>query len=91
MRYEFSKKYKFEEKEYDTVDIPVEDMTGRDFADVKRSWSKEGNFSAVPAADSEFCIRVAAKMSRKPVEFFEQMPAGDYCKIAQSVSNFLLA
>ena len=90
MKYEFSKPYKFEGKEYKTIEIPLEEMTGADFAACKRSWAKEGNFSALPAMDSEFAARVAAKLAKQPVEFFEAMPAGDYCKITQAVSNFLL-
>lgn len=90
MKYEFRKPYLFEGKEYKVVELDLENMTGKDFADAKRSWSKEGGFSAMPAMDSEFAARVAAKAAKLPIEFFEQMPAGDYCRVTQAVVNFLL-
>ena len=91
MDIEFTRPYYFEGETYNGLSIPIENFTGRQFAEVKRSWAKEGNFSAVPALDTEFCIRCAATLAKQPIEFFEGMHAGDYCKVAQAVSSFLLA
>lgn len=91
MTHVFAKPYTFEGKEYASIDIDLESFTGAQFAAVKKSWAKEGNYAAVPALDSEFCIRCAAHLAKQPVEFFEQLPAGEYCKLAQAVSGFLLA
>ena len=42
------------------------------------------------ASDSDFCVYLAAKSAKLPVEFMENLPAKDYCAIAQEVSNFLM-
>ncbi len=90
MKYVFEKPYNFEDKEYKEIEIPIEDMKGSDFAAAKKRFSKDGNYAIMPAADSEFCAQLGAKMAKVPVEFFEQMPVKEYCKITQEISNFLL-
>ena len=40
--------------------------------------------------DTDFCVYLAAKAAKLPIEFMENLPAKDYCAIGQEVSNFLL-
>lgn len=90
MKFTFSKPYTFEGQEYTEIDCDLEGLTGKDVSAAKRDWSSQGNFSAVITADLEFCSYVAAKAAKLPIEFFEGLPAKDYCRISTAVSNFLL-
>lgn len=90
MKHIFTKPYNFEGKEYTELELELDSLTGRDVSSVKRQWAGEGNFSAMPSTDSDFCIMIAAKAAKKPVEFFYSLPAKEYAKLAQAVSNFLL-
>lgn len=90
MKFKFRKPYKFEEKEYKEVEVNVDALTGEDMMIVKKEFSDSGNFVMVPATDWDFCVRVAARASKLPIEFFLRMPAPEYCRLATAVSNFLL-
>lgn len=90
MKHVFSKPYEFEEKEYKEIEINLEELKGSDVAAVKTQFSAAGKFAAVPTTDLEFCIMLAARVAKQPIEFFTELPAKDYCAIAQGVSNFLL-
>ena len=89
--YVFKKPYEFEGKEYKSIEFDLDSLKGSDIALAKKQFSSAGNYAAVPAADSEFCSLILAKVTKQPLEFFTEMPAKDYCAITQMVSNFLLA
>ena len=91
MEYVFSKPYEFEGKEYKSIEVNLDELKGSDIAAVKRQFNRAGNFSAIPSTDSEFCAMILARAAKLPIQFFDSMPAKDYCAITQEVSNFLLA
>lgn len=90
MEYKFNKPYNFEGKDYESISFDLDALTGRDIAAAKREFAATGNFSAVPAADSEFCALVLARACKLPKEFFDGLPAKEYCALTQQVTNFLL-
>ena len=90
MKIELSKPYNFDGVEFTAVDMDLDALTGRDVSAAKKDWARQGNFAAVTAVDLDFCAYLAAKACKQPVEFVEGLPARDYCKLAQEVSNFLL-
>lgn len=90
MKHIFDKPFEFEGKKYEELDIPLDSMTGQDVSAAKREWAAAGNFAPVIAADPDYCIHVAARASKQPIEFFLALPAKEYTKVAQAVSNFLL-
>lgn len=89
--YKFNKPYNFEGKDYESISFDLESLKGSDIAAAKREFAATGNFSAVPAADSEFCALVLSRCCKQPKEFFDNLPAKDYCALTQQVTNFLLA
>lgn len=91
MRYEFKKPYDFEEVTYIELVYDLDSLTGADISAAKRQWAAAGNFSPLPTTDADFCVYILAKVTKKPIEFFTEMPARDYCGITQQVSNFLMA
>lgn len=91
MKHVLDKAYSFEGEEYSEIDIDLESLTGRDISAAKKEWNAGGGFSPVPATDPDYCVIIAARAAKKPLEFFLDLPARDYSKIAQAVSNFLIA
>ena len=86
----FSKPVNFEGQEIKSIKMDLDSLTGRDISQVKSQWAHAGNFSPVPAADTDFCVMVAARASKQPLELFDVMPAKEYLGITQKVSNFLM-
>ena len=89
-KYVFKKPFKFEETEFSEIDLDLEGLTGRDLSVVKRHWAGKGNFSAVIATDTDYCVLIACHAAKQPFEFADALPARDYTQIAQMVQNFLL-
>lgn len=85
-----TKDYEFEGKTYSELQLNLDDLTGKDVSAAKREWARSGNYSPLMASDTDFCVFLAAKSAKLPVEFMEGLPAKDYCAIGQAVSNFLL-
>lgn len=90
MKFVFKKAYKFEGKEYNEIDLDLEGLTGEDVRAARKEYAADGGFSVIPATDWDFCICVAARAAKQPQAFFSALPANEYCRLAQAVSNFLL-
>lgn len=91
MKYEFKRPYEFEEVTYTELEYDLDSLTGADISAAKRQYASAGNFSPLPTTDADFCVYILARVTKKPIEFFNEMPARDYCSITQQVSNFLMA
>jgi len=91
MKHVFKNPYTFEGEEVNEIELNLDSLSGKDVSAAKREWMRLGNFSAMPAADPDFCVLLAAKAAKRPYEFFDSLPAREYCAIAQEVSAFLLA
>lgn len=89
--FELSAPYSFEGVEYTVINLDLESLTGRDISQAKKEWTALGNFSAVISTDMDFAVFVAARASNLPAEFFYDLPAKDFTKVAQTVTNFLLS
>ena len=81
---------RFEGQKYTEIELNLDVLTGKDVSAVKREWARAGNISPLVAVDTDFCVYLAAKAAKLPIEFMENLPAKDYCAIGQEVSNFLL-
>lgn len=90
MEHKFTKPYNFEGKDYESISFDLDTLKGSDMAAAKREFAAMGQFSAVPAADSEFCALILARVCKQPKEFFDNLPAKDYWALTQQVTNFLL-
>ena len=90
MKHIFSKEYEFEGQTFTELEFDLESLTGRDVSAAKREWSRSGNYAPLMTADMDFCVFLAAKAAKKPIEFMEGLPAKDFCAIGQQVAGFLL-
>lgn len=88
-KFVFSKPVIFEDKEYKEIEFDLDSLTGEDVEAVKKDFTTSGNFAAVPASDSTFCIMLLARAAKMPIEFFKVLSAKEYLKLSQEVSNFL--
>lgn len=86
----FKKPFEFDGEEFKEITLDLDSLKGRDITETQRQYTAEGNFSAVPATDPEFCKRIAALAAGQTLEFFEELPAPDFVKVTTSVQNFLL-
>ncbi len=89
MKITLSNPYDFDGVTYTEFEADLDALTGRDVVAAKREWARQGNFSVMITADAEFAAFLAAKAAKKPYEFFDNLPAKDYCRISQEVINFL--
>lgn len=89
MEYVFDKPYEFEGKTYEKIEFDLDGLKGSDISAVKKQFAAAGNFSVIPALDSDFCAMLLARITRQPLEFFLELPAKDYNKLTQQVGNFL--
>lgn len=86
----FGKPYVFDGKEYTEVDLSgLMDTTGADLAAVGKIVARTGITSPMPEMSVEFSQHMAARVSKKPVEFFQRMPARDAIRLKNMVTGFL--
>lgn len=90
MKYVFEKAYQFEGETYTEIEFDLENLKGSDIAAVKRKYVVSGGAAIVPTSDMEFCVLLLNRVTKKPIEFFNGLPARDYVQITLMVSDFLM-
>ena len=86
----FRKPYKFEGKEYTEVDLSaMEDMTAADLCAVAKLANREQGTSLIPETTLPYAMYMAARASRKSVEFFKGLPPVEAMKLKNLVMGFL--
>ena len=75
--------------ELQTLDIPLEDLTGNDLIDVEEQILKTGNPIQSTDFSRVYLISVAARALHMPVEILKQMGAYDFARVVSEVRNFL--
>lgn len=88
MRYEFLKPYEFEGKVYEVIELDLDSLKGSDMSAVKKQFTAMGHRSMAPIFDADYCALVAARASKLPIEFFNEMPAKDYVEVTATITNF---
>ena len=91
MKHVFAEPFEFEGKTYEEIDIALESLKCSDMSAVKKQFAAQGEFSPMPAADSDYCMLIAARAAKMPIEFFNEMPAPEYYAISQAVGSFLIS
>ena len=82
----FDKPYKFEGKEYDSLDLSgMEKMTVQDLIDIQKNIGNELAAMSVMEMTTSFAQEIAVKATGKPVEFFKLMPRGKIKKVQAAV------
>ena len=88
----FRRPYTFEGQEYAGIDLHgLEDTTAGQLQNVGRSLLKKqpGLNPSTLEMTMEFASMLAAKVTGKPLEFFERLPAKEAMKVKTAVVGFL--
>lgn len=91
MKHVLAEPFEFEGKKYEEIEMALESLKGSDMSSVKKQFAAQGEFSPMPAADSDYCMMIAARAAKLPIEFFYELPAPEYYAIAQAVGSFLIS
>ena len=84
----FDKPYKFEGKEYDSLDLSgMEKMTVQDLIDIQKNIGNELAAMSVMEMTTSFAQEMAVKATGKPVEFFSSCPVARSRKCRQRSSR----
>lgn len=90
MKHEFAKAYEFDGKTFESIEFDLSNLKGSDVSAAKKEFAAMGNYSPLPATDSDFCALLLCRLTKQPLEFFLELPAPEYCALTQKVSNFLI-
>lgn len=86
----FSKPYSFEGQTYNGVDLSgINNISTKDLVDVDKLFYSTGNIAPTSEMSLAYACIVAAKVSQKPLEFFNNLPGKDGIKVKTAVVNFL--
>lgn len=86
----FSKPYTFEGSEYTEVDLTeIDNLTGEDLINADKIFSSTGQMAMVNEVNLGYLLIVASTATKKPISFFEKLPARDTIKVKNTVLTFL--
>ena len=85
----FSRKYTFEDKEYEELDLSgLENMSATDMIAANKILEKSGSFSFLPEMSLEYACIISARATKIPVEFFKSLHPKDAIKVKNRVTSF---
>lgn len=86
----FNKPFKFEGAEYKEVDLSgIEGLKTKDLAEADKVFISTGQVAVMNEMSTGYACIVASIVSKKPVDFFEELPAKEGIKIKTLISSFL--
>lgn len=90
--YKLKKPVEYNGETYEELNFDFEKLTGRDGLNIEAELKAQGITVMVPAFDSAYLIRLAAKACDKPIgaDIFDNMSIADFNKIKSAARSFLL-
>ena len=86
----FQKPYSFEGETYTEVDLSgLEDLSAADLCKVGKMVKKTDGVDPIAEMSLPYAIFMAARVTGKPLEFFQQLPAREAVKLKNLVVGFL--
>ena len=86
----FKKPFLFEGISYENVDLSgLEDLSAKDMIAANKIMERGGTVNVLPEMSLEYACIICARITGKPVEFFQSLPSKDALKIKNRVTNFL--
>ena len=86
----FKKPYSFEGETYTEVDLSgLEDLSAADLCKVGKMVKKIDGVDPIAEMSLPYAIYMAARVTGKPLEFFQQLPAREAVKLKNLVAGFL--
>jgi hypothetical protein len=86
----FKKPYQFEGQTYEGIDLSnIESLSTKNLLDADKLYTKQGNISPTAEMTLAYACIVASITTKKPIEFFINLPANEGMKVKTAVINFL--
>lgn len=86
----FEKPYTFEGETYHQIDLSgILDLTTAQLKTAEKIFNKKGNVSAVAEMSTAYACIVAHMVSKKPIEFFDRLPAKEGIKVKNLLIGYL--
>lgn len=86
----FGKPYTFEDEVYSEVDLSgIENITAADMIAAQKVMSKGGTVDVLPEMSMQYACVIAARVAKKPIEFFTGLPAKDAIRLKNLVTGFI--
>ncbi len=86
----FKKPYSFEGEIYTEVDLSgLEDVSAADLCKVGKMVKKIDGVDPIAEMSLPYAIFMAARVTGKPIEFFQRLPAQEAIKLKNLVAGFL--
>ena len=86
----FQKPYSFEGETFTEVDLSgLEDLSAADLCKVGKMVKKIDGVDPIAEMSLPYAIFMAARVTGKPLEFFQQLPAREAIKLKNLVAGFL--
>lgn len=87
----FKKPYVFEHEEYTEIDLScLEDIQASDMIAVNKIMKRTSpGIDVMPEVSMEYACNIAARATKKPVEFFLQLPPREAMRVKNKVLGFL--
>lgn len=87
----FKKPYVFERVEYKEIDLScMEDLQASDMIAVNKLIKRtSAGIDVMPEVSLEYACNIAAKATKKPIEFFLQLPPREAMRVKNKVLGFL--
>ena len=89
-RVDLSNVFTFEGKTYTSLDLDLENLTGKQMIEAAKEAKGIGIVNPVQEFCPVFLACVAAKAAKVPVDLIESLPAKDFTVVKTTVQNFLL-
>lgn len=87
---EFAAPYKFEDTTTNQINLKgLNDLTANDMINTEHVIQRNGSTSFLPEMTLEYSLQLAAKATKMPIEFFEQLPPREALKVKNRVTRFL--
>ncbi len=86
----FKTPFKYEGKEYVTVNFNFENLTGNDFMSIEKEMQDDGEYIVSAEMSRGFLYRLASKASGIGSDVIKAMPIMEFNKITNAARRFLL-
>lgn len=85
-----SKPFKWEGVEYKSIDLALDDMTGRDLISAEKESRAMGDRTPVAEFSKLYLATVAAKAAKLPSDMLLALPARDFTAVTSLVQGFFM-
>lgn len=83
------KPYEFEGQTYNEIDLSgMNDLKAKDLVEIDKIYTARGGNPALTGMTLDYAVIVAQRVTKKPIEFFEDLPAKDATALKNEVVLF---